>query len=574
MKVVLIGVILFLFPGSGSAVTLRQPSKTELEPLVNKINKIELLANGARQDLKTIQITEIQIGLRDKEGNWLRPPEPPHSSDTQAARDRYLGKLKLYAEAQKQAQANFKKLHGAQMDAYAMATKRYQRAQEDVHQFRQEAIRLAQTAYGIAPRLLSGAIKSGSPSVKSPDYLDSYIGQTASWSPAHRGSMQKGRWGLTDPDGHVSIGPDAFEYVGKLGLALYHEAQHFERLLTPNQDMRNEPAEEVRVREAEKKHLKSVFELEPKDIEDHEKMLVEMQKRAKIWDTQIRQGLDPYKRGDRASFPGAGHGSWLEKDPDISRELEEIKRGTAELRENARKAADEYHLADLQHLALSACDSGPIDQSRLDLIERRPDPAIYCLDPSAISVDAPCRQLAYLDMLDQLCRGPRLDAAGLNERVRTLYGGSAQAPIEEARPTPAPPGTMEATPPPNATGELASLASKACSNPGSVNQDDVKRLSWFPDPRIAFTEGVGGSLGGCSRDLFFRFVGFSRTWEPGTRLNPDWVNEFARRWAQERRPAPGPAEPAGGDDRPERDRGGRKDPCYDEPGVGRVCPTR
>ncbi len=560
------------FPTSGWGVSLKRPSKEDLEPLKAKLEKIKARSWEASQYSKEIISIEIEIGLRNKDGVRHRPPEPPSGPLTAAAKSAYLRELNRYSRIQEEALGRFAGIKDARKDAYALAARRVKRAQDDAHKLRQEAITLALVAYGISPNPKSGPILSGSPRGNPSEFIVSHLGETASWNPNSRSTLRKGLYAETQPDGSVSVGPDAFEYAGKLGLTLYHEAMHFERKLKPDQDLRNEPAEEVRAREAAKRHLRSIFQLEQKDIDDHERVFQAEMARASVWEEQIKRGLNPYKLTDRPAFRGAGHGSWLESDPDVSRELERIEKGQEDLRRAAKKASADFHLAKLRVLAESACDYGPVAQTRLDLVERHSDAAVYCADPPAAG--ASCHQRAFRDMLDQLCRSERIDAAGLNERIRTIYGGRTGPPVEEAGPAPPQQGPVEATPPPNAAWELADFASKACSNPGSIGPEDVRRLRWFPDSRIAFTDDVESGLGGCSRDLFSRLVGFSKTWEPGSRLNPDWVNEFARRWASERRPAPPLEEPSGGNDKPERDKGGKKDPCYNEPGVGRVCPVR
>ena len=165
-------------------------------------------------------------------------------------------------------------------------------------------------------------------------------------------------------------------------------------------------------------------------------------------------------------------------------------------------------------------------------------------------------------MVSELCRGNSPRASKIEEHIAAIYPHK-------------PPPITDLGPPAGAF-QLRDLAVKTCSRPGSLTESDLDQLAWFPDPRIYQADAVAAGLSGCSRSIFQNLVHYSRTLKKGVRLDVRWLNAEAARLTREAA-APPPAdprpEPSTGDDSQE-DRPSRRDPCYYEPGVGRVCPVR
>lgn len=415
------------------------------------------------------------------------------------------------------------------------------------------------------------------------------------------GKVGGGFQAFTLEDGSVNISIEAFELARRtksprlLAKTIFHEGIHFDDLVGDGWEASREamePAAYARTQQAadifELTPLESIeiisqrmsAELNLKEVEAGRFMATPSfstpaERMVACENLEARQAEDSEVEGKRRALEEGFEAAREEMD---RARKERIRREELERLENENRRKEEAAEHDrrlrlvVRDIAVKLCaDSGSVGQEELDRLPRPLDPGFYLGDiPDGLEGNCAGSLYVFLGMSHGSGRKP--DIAEF--RKMAAPGVGVAPPFEETRPAPTSPGAIEATPPPNAAGELASLAEKACSNPGSVTQDDVKKLWWFPDAGIAFTEGVGGGLNGCARDLFFDFVGFCKTWERGTRINPDWVNDFARRWAEERRPSPPPGDSPGGQDRPERERGGKKDPCYDEPGVGRVCPTR
>ena len=217
----------------------------------------------------------------------------------------------------------------------------------------------------------------------------------------------------------------------------------------------------------------------------------------------------------------------------------------------------------IEELADFACTFGVLAQSQCDELKPLSDRSVYCDDTSArvISASDTCWYRIFGIMVSELCREiPPCD------QNRGAHRGDL-SPQTSAH---------HRFGPPNGAFQLRDLAVKTCSRPGSLTESDLDQLAWFPDPRIYQADAVAAGLSGCSRSIFQNLVHYSRTLKKGVRLDVRWLNAEAARLTREAA-APPPAdprpEPSTGDDSQE-DRPSRRDPCYYEPGVGRVCPVR
>lgn len=249
---------------------------------------------------------------------------------------------------------------------------------------------------------------------------------------------------------------------------------------------------------------------------------------------------------------------------EVEKELAKMKEYREDLGARVAKARREReihrHLRSLMDLGDVACTIGEISQA--DLLDLIPDQAssIYCSAPEGIidSADQTCSSRIYGELVGGLCKRRLLSPLRINELLRTRYRR--------------PPAEVDVLPPPFAPNELGALAAKACGEPGSLTQAEVDKVNWFPDPRIGDGSRVRQGLGDCAQELFDALLGFNRKWSPGTRLNADWVNGEAGlisgRQADSNPGNPDPSDSDNGRMNNPRDR------CYDEPGVGRVCPVK
>ncbi len=255
---------------------------------------------------------ENQIGLRDEQDQPL-----PLNQRVEEYAKRLLG------------------LGNKVYEDYARLTADYKRAQEELQKLSAKAIELARAAYQTSPAKSSGVIVSGPPLPTSEDDVPGFIGNQAAYIPKYSGQMSKGTSGTTDDAGKVLIGPDAFDSPGKLAFTLYHEGEHFEKLLTPGLDLRNLPDEEVLAREKQRPLLKGTFDFSDKAIEDFDKVLAAERIRAEKWRQYIAQGLDPYKLSHQPAFPRSNAPMRLEDS--VYEEVDRILARTKELRDQERK---------------------------------------------------------------------------------------------------------------------------------------------------------------------------------------------------------------------------------------------
>lgn len=217
------------------------------------------------------------------------------------------------------------------LEKYARLSQEHKLAQQELRSLSDKAIKLATAAYKPVPAISSGDIASGPPQPVTSDDVPSYIGNPVAYAPAYSERVPDGKSGATDDAGKVLIGPGAFDSPGKLAFTLYHEGEHFERLLTPGLDLRNIPNEEVLTRTRQRPLLKSIFGLTDKEVASFDEVLASERIRAKKWDTLLTQGLDPYKKSQQMAFPGGYKPLWLEDG--VSQEIDNILARTKELRD-------------------------------------------------------------------------------------------------------------------------------------------------------------------------------------------------------------------------------------------------
>lgn len=282
-------------------------------PIESKLSeRRKALEQRLRPALKVIVEVEERVGLRDESGRRLRPTIPNPATDdvpNSALIDvSFVDMTVLEALRKRQAfdqrvLAAFSSLPNGDAERYAKAGRAYLAAQKEVHELSEQAISLAQNTFGIDP-LPAGKVASGPPP-GTPFGKPSFIGQQASGVPTFNENVREGVKGQTNDAAHIEIGPDAFSSPGRLGATIYHEGLHYRDYLTPGLDLRNEPANEVRVRAKLRPLLRRIFNFSQADLTDNDKVQAQYKKWASDWSIGMSQGHDPYSRiaGEKVFFP-------------------------------------------------------------------------------------------------------------------------------------------------------------------------------------------------------------------------------------------------------------------------------
>lgn len=275
-----------------------------LKPLIGKLTERRRVTIQELQPaLKTIVYVEQQTGLRDANGALKRPhvfdpavdtiPDEL-ASDSSLIERRIARDLKSRREFDQDVVVRFQSLSEQDKDSYAKATRAYLAAQKHVRELSAEAITTAQVVYGI-DQLPAGRILSGPPPGKAFG-LSSYIGRQADGTPTFDETLARGVYGQTTNAAQIKIGPDAFEKPELLGSAIYHEGLHYKDYLTAGIDLRNVPADEVKVRKTVRPLLVRVFGFDRTEIKDHDALQASNSGFAAIWKRAIESGFDPYSR--------------------------------------------------------------------------------------------------------------------------------------------------------------------------------------------------------------------------------------------------------------------------------------
>ncbi|MBI5881898.1 MAG: hypothetical protein HZB91_02190 [Elusimicrobia bacterium] len=457
-------IVIFLFPSTSHA--LKKPPQTKIDEINAAIKKAQFQTDSdhdkkywALKDEK--KAIEHAIGLTDEKGNLLRRVEP----DSKEWRD-ILDSTAGLAYNPKNVAERYRNLKPKVKTRYSSILKEFKPYQEESTRLRKKAIELTRKAYGIDPPETSGPIRSGAPchrlpdGTPDPDYVECHIDKQASWNPVFSENLGSPE-GVTYPDGHVSIGPNAFAHPGTLAYAIYHEGEHFQNLLAEGADLRNEPGEEVMRRETDRAMLESEFDFTPGDLERFDEKLKKERERARQWDEKLNAGLDPYKKRERDAFPKdidlterAG------ESPKISEALKEIWRKARELDERQKAEAKiREQLQEYGDIAMEVCLSRrAVTQERLNALPR--------LDPQAYRDAIPkdkyphCQHELYEAMLLKLANGERLDAAWVNSgRERSSEETGKRRHLEE----------------------FLDLATAMCGNPDKVPESALRNLAKYDE---------------------------------------------------------------------------------------------
>lgn len=288
------------------------PSADDRRNLEAAIKSIEMVRDQDQANGKgTTQKIEEIIGLRDKKGKLLRPSltDPNYNVVTTQSMDRELG---LMQDFDAKVAERFAQLSVQQRTDYDAATQAHKRYQQELRPLCGQALELAQKAFHISPRNADGTIVNGPPPPETDDDFPSFQGKRAVWKPVYHETQDPINFGFTDPDGHVGITLEAFRDADRLGFVLYHESLHFDDLLDAAKDAKNDPAGEVRHREGARRLIGSVFKLKSDDIKNNDKVIGDEKPRAERWRQVMARGLNPWKKSQRAAFPGNYKSLWMQ----------------------------------------------------------------------------------------------------------------------------------------------------------------------------------------------------------------------------------------------------------------------
>lgn len=591
MKSAAIFSVLLLAPASGMTQQPRPPNPEKMKAVNDVFDKIKSVKLRHQDSINKKRKIEIEIGLRDKKTDELRIPVRAEEFENWPAgkRGAYQMAGGLTDKEVVERLARSPEVH----DDYKQATKDYEQFKKEVAPLLKDAVRVTQEAWGIAPRRKSGPILSGVPVHKLPDgkpdpeYVQSDIGKRASWAPGIDWNTPAGRFGYTDLDGKVGLGPEAFEYPGRLAFTLWHEGRHYDELLVSGVDYRNQPAREVLLREREQPGgLKEIFGLSDEDITRHQELLAAERDRAAQWEDQMREGFDPFKIAHKDAFrgnihlpQGASPRSWLSAGDEET--LKEISERAARLREERRKLEDEKRRKDeaglqsleyLQGLANRACLIGWMDPTALDLARLVPGSAFYCENaPRIMNADDGCSYTVYGDILGQLCRREVLSPVRINETLEKYR--PRLGPVEADSP-----GKREREREVEAARKqrdylfqqvklswdwLRGKASKACADPASLADEDIPvfRTAYVrlrdngPEFNVPAPENAANGLEGCPKDLLLRII-HNESW--GLVISGATYRQTAAEIAASHGSTPGSDPDSGDDGERGRDRGGNR----------------
>lgn len=307
----MIGALAVALVGTNAFAAPTKPAQAIVEDIQAVLDTRKLAKDRADAAKFRMGVIESKIGLRDEQGQPL-----PFNQKAEEYAKRLLG------------------LGNETYEDFARLTQEYKIAQQELRSLSDQAIRMATANYKPAPAITSGDILSGPPKPVTDDDVPSFIGNRVDYAPVFSERVPENTSGSTDDSGKVLIGNDAFDSPGKLAFTLYHEGEHFERLLIPGLDLRNNPDEEVVARTRQRPLLKSTFGLTDEEVVEFDAMLKSERNRAKKWAALLTQGLDPYKKSHQAAFPGSYKPMRLEDG--VSPEVDNILARTKELREQEK----------------------------------------------------------------------------------------------------------------------------------------------------------------------------------------------------------------------------------------------
>lgn len=528
----------FMLVCASSFASPVKPAQAELDRIQKVLDsfnakKDETANLGARR-----RALEIKLGLTDAQGR----PRPDEDLGAMERLKRYfLRQGKEYAE-------------------YLEVVKDDNDGRRDLNALAASAIKLTREAYKIDPNLVSGTIVSGPPIARTEDDVSGYIGRQTAFAPIFDPGLPDTRSGESRDDGTELIGPKAFAYPGKLAFTLYHEGQHFERILTPDLDLRNIPDWEVREREAQRPLLVDTFSLKRDDLEQFEAGLKRDEERAVKWNELIKGGLDPYKKSNQPAFPGNNQVRWLQDGAED--ELDAIHEGTRRQRALANREHDQRLKIAIGELVRRSCDApGSVSQGELDALSW-PYDKDFCTGKFPPALQTPDGTGYCISTFLYICQNIRghADASELS-RMST--------PPVTARPVqPSIPIRVVPTVPFNSMmPEMLGQAEAACRAPETVSTQSL-----MPAYEISFSslddsveQLLLAGAGTCERAVFSRIAEFIRNGR-GAALDDETVRSMAApfRYTPPPTPPPSNSPTPGRRGKEDRDDTPRRGPDHDE----------
>lgn len=457
-----------------------------------------------------------------------------------------------------------------------------------------EAVKLTRSAYQVNPASVEKAIKGGP--------IDQ---MTAKWEPKffhermrNKGMKDKsgdwvflrdefkGRGGTTLANGEVLVHLDPFMDAikygnpGALAYVLYHESVHFQDLVTKGWSSRSKIETD-----AYGKSLKrfNVFF-------DKQKYPVQYAD----WNSVVEDGLSEAKTSlsKRPMFP---YPEEAQEKAAVEWMAEELKRQAVEkAREELKSAALRKHVEYLREVAALACSGTTVSQASLDKLGTlTPKDMGYTGQPPE---SARCAEKLYFYMFYKLRTGDGLPVSDVNGGARHFLEEDRRRDEKRAPQTIVvpPPSLTPPAPDMNEAAQqlkerqyrqeqvrlsrtwLRNMAEKACANPSSMDDETEKTIhvayGWLSrdggEFGIAEPREVSRDLAGCQRALLDRIL---RDEGSGVAVPAGYYRDIAAGEAERHRPPPPPYQ--GGDSIERGGRGGGDDGCFNQPGLGKVCPA-
>ncbi|MBI5203013.1 MAG: hypothetical protein HY925_15585 [Elusimicrobia bacterium] len=273
--------LVIILLAAAPAQALRSPSDTQKYEIVDTVNRANYAVDEGKnadygEAARLKRALEEEMGLLDGSGKLRRLPT---EEDLKKISGGWFGKDRR-AE-------------------YNIAATRVAAYQEQSYLLRDEAIQKTKRYYGIDFKTESGTIVSGKPS---------QIGRSITLNP--RFSQAPINTGLEDDvlpalvaweSGRVLIRPTAFQSKkysefdpGYLAFVIHHEGTHVALALTPNVDLRSEPAVERAMRVHDLKD-EQVYQLSRARWEDEFLQAAAFDYLKTQWQFLIDQGYDPYE---------------------------------------------------------------------------------------------------------------------------------------------------------------------------------------------------------------------------------------------------------------------------------------
>lgn len=528
-----------VFASTNTFATPIKPDQTKIDVIQKVLDTFAAKKTDFRNLSRQKSRLETELGLSDAQGH-------PRSDEDLGSVER----VKRYFMRQ-----------GPKYAEYLKAVKDGEDRRKELNTLAASAIEMTRQAYQVDPSMVSGIIVSGPPLARTEDDVPGYIGRQTTFAPIFDPSVPETQSGASLDDGTELLGFLAFDYPGKLAFVLFHEGQHFERILTPDLDLRNVPDWEVREREAQRPLLVDTFGLKADDLNRFEDGLKRDDERAVKWHDIMNAGLDPYKKSQQALFPGNNKFGWLNDEEGDA--LGAIHAGTRQQRELANREHDQRLKITIGELVRRSCDApGSVSQGELDALAW-PFDKNFCFGkfpPVLLNADGGGDCISSYHYICENLRG-HVDAAELFNRSRP------STPYKTVQPT-TPVRADRRAPFSSLMPHMMRLAEAACRAPETVSTQSLMPPYplFFSSLDDTEAQQLLASAGDCESAVFLRIAAFIRNGQ-GASLDNETVRSMAapfRYTPPAIPPTPSSPAPSRRDRQDDRDDTPRRSPDHEE----------